>query len=144
MAKAKKKAKKTAKKKVATKGKKTVNTKGKKPAKKKQSVKKKKKLTGAPTPRNPNICAPNFSANNGDPVTFTALPTPTVTISQKSLTNIFPFTPVTGSNNGLSYAIVTSQDSLTVAVPAINQTYPYNVSCSCPGDSGSHSVTVNS
>ena len=143
------KAKKTAKKKVAVKAKKKVSTKGKKPAKKKQSakkqsVKRKKQLSNAPTPRSPNICASNFSANNGDPVTFTALPTPTVTVSQKSLTDIFPFSPVTGSSNGLSYTVVTSQDTLTVSVPAINQTYSYKVSCSCPGDEGSHSVTVGS
>jgi hypothetical protein len=52
---------------------------------------------------------------------------------------------VTGSNGaGMEYTTVTSSTTLTVSVPAINKTYPYQISCTCPGLEGTHSVTVGS
>jgi hypothetical protein len=91
----------------------------------------------------PNICVPNFSASNGAPVQF-VLPVAQVTITQVA-GNSFPFTPVTGSNGaGMEYTTVTSGSTLTVSVPTINKSYPYQISCTCPGLEGTHSVTVGS
>jgi hypothetical protein len=66
-----------------------------------------------------------------------------VTITQVS-GNSFPFTPVTGNQSGLSYSTIVTGDSLTISVPTLNQTYPYNVSCSCGPMNPAHSVTVGS
>jgi hypothetical protein len=114
-------------------------------------AKKTKKPSGSAAPGKPtanatltpNICVANFSASNGAPVQF-VLPVAQVTITQVA-GNSFPFTPVTGSNGaGMEYATVTSSTTLTVSVPAINKTYPYQISCTCPGLEGTHSVTVGS
>jgi hypothetical protein len=90
------------------------------------------------------ICVDNFSTANLGQVCFTGIPAGGCTISQISGTT-YPFTPVTGTANGLKYTDLTqTNNQVTVTVPAINSTYPYNVSC-CTGplDPG-HSVTVNS
>jgi hypothetical protein len=90
------------------------------------------------------ICVDNFSIANLGNVCFTGIPAAGCTLSQISGTT-YPFTPVTGTANGLKYTALTpTNNEVTVTVPAINSTYPYNVSC-CTGplDPG-HSVTVNS
>jgi hypothetical protein len=121
------------------------------PAKKRKTAKPQKtakpklrsKATG--TLRTPDICAPNFSANNLDPVQFQSIPAIGVRLTQKSATDPYPFTPVTGTYNGLSYTDVATSGRVTVSVTqSATTTYSYNVNCSCPGQEGSHSVTVNS
>ncbi len=101
---------------------------------------------GKPTGTNvltPGICLSNFTAANAQGVNFQALPVPEVTITQVS-GNSFPFTPVTGSNgDGMQYVTINSSTVLTVAVPAINKTYPFMVSVACPGLQGTHSITVD-
>ncbi len=92
----------------------------------------------------PPICTANFSAENGNSVAFTGIPAVGVRITQASLTDPFPFTPVTGTYNGLSYIDVATSGQVTVTVSqAATTTYYYKVNCSCPGDEGSHSVTVD-
>lgn len=93
------------------------------------------------TLRTPAICTGNFSANNNDPVQFQNIPAAGVTITQVS-GYTFPFSPIVGSSNGLYYTTLQQGGQLIVVVPAINQSYPYTVSCSCPETSGNHSVTV--
>jgi hypothetical protein len=90
------------------------------------------------------ICVDNFEAANLGQVCFTGIPSAGCTLSQIAGTT-YPFTPVSGTANGLKFTNLTqSNNEVTVTVPAINSTYPYNVSC-CTGplDPG-HSVTVNS
>jgi hypothetical protein len=90
------------------------------------------------------ICVQNFSIANLGQVCFTGIPASGCTVSQIS-GSTYPFAPVTGTSNGLKFTSLTqSNNQVTVTVPAINNTYPYEVSC-CTGplDPG-HSVTVNS
>jgi hypothetical protein len=102
----------------------------------------KRNVTG--TLRTPAICATNFGADNLDPVEFTGIPAIGVRITQKSTTDTYPFTPVTGTENGLSYTDVATSGQVTVSVTQTSTTtYYYKVNCNCPGDEGNHSVTVN-
>lgn len=103
------------------------------------------KGNAALTLRTPDICVENFSADHNDTVEFQNIPAAGVTITQVSGYN-YPFSPVTGTNaNGLKYTDVTAGEELVIVAAAINQTYPYTVSCSCPSpkDDPSHSVTVD-
>jgi hypothetical protein len=90
------------------------------------------------------ICVQNFPASNNSQVCFTGIPGGGCTLSQIP-GDIYPFSPVTGTNSqGLKYTNLTQTNNcVTVTVPAINQTYPYSVSV-CPGHDPTHSVTVNS
>jgi hypothetical protein len=118
---------------------------GKSPAKsKKQSPKKGTSKRGpALNTYTPDICVQNFIGSRNGTVNFQNIPSSGVTITQIS-GDTYPFSPVTGTNgSGLKYTNVASGGSVTIVVPAINQTYPYDVSCSCPQLQGAHSVTVN-
>jgi hypothetical protein len=112
--------------------------------KEKHDKKHERKHKGSPalTVRSPDICVDNFSANNNDTVSFKNIPAAGVTLTQIS-GNTFPFVKTGTNSNGLLYTNVAQGGSATIAVPAINQTYPYAVSCTCPGLSGNHSVTVS-
>lgn len=91
-----------------------------------------------------DVCVQSFSASNNSCVCFTDIPTGGCTLSQIA-GNWFPFRPLTGTANGLDYINLTATNTcVTVVVPAINQTYPYNVSCCGGQDNPGHSVTVNS
>ena len=127
---------------------------GRKPKKTKSSARKKGKKASASTAKkgartadcaNELICVENFTAANNSCVCFTNVPSGGCTFSQVS-GYWYPFQPVTGTNSqGLKYTNLTSANNcVTVVVPAINQTYPYDVSC-CDGPANpEHSVTVNS
>ena len=90
------------------------------------------------------ICTESFTISNNSQVCFTGIGPDGCTLSQIS-GDVYPFSPVTGTENGLDYTDLTSTDNVvTVTVPAVNQPYPYNVSC-CDGgsiDTPGHSVTV--
>jgi hypothetical protein len=102
----------------------------------------KPRLTG--TLRTPSICTSNFSADNNDPVEFTGIPAVGVRITQYSTTDTYPFTPVTGTENGLDYTDVATSGQVTVSVTqSATTTYYYKVNCSCPGTDPAHSVTVD-
>jgi hypothetical protein len=89
------------------------------------------------------ICTQNFTASNNSQVCFTGIPGDGCTLFQIA-GNIYPFSPVTGTQNGLDYTTLTQQNNcVTVVVPAINGTYPYGVSCCGGQDEPGHSVTVN-
>jgi hypothetical protein len=95
------------------------------------------------TLRTPSICASNFPANNNDPVEFAGIPAVGVRITQYSTSDPYPFAPVTGTYNGLSYTDVATSGQVTVSVTqSQTTTYYYNVNCSCPGLDPQHSVTV--
>jgi len=98
----------------------------------------------AATDRTPDICAVNFSAHNGDPVYFENIPAAGVTLSQVSTDDTYPFSPVTGTVNGLDYTEVATGGYVTISVPTLDKTYPYNVSLTCDPDNPAHSVTVDS
>jgi hypothetical protein len=126
----------------ASKPKKTKPSARKKGTKAPSSAAKKGKLTAGCDSQ--PICVENFPASNNDCVCFTGIPTGGCTLSQIS-GEIYPFSPVTGTSSGLDYTDLTqSNNCVTVVVPAINKTYPYNVSC-CTGPADpAHSVTVDS
>lgn len=88
----------------------------------------------------PQICINNFSAGNGDCVYFQSIPAVGVRITQIGST--YPFSPVTGTFNGMSYTEVAVAGVVYISANAGN--YPYAVNCSCPGPviEGNHSVTV--
>jgi hypothetical protein len=89
------------------------------------------------------ICVANFPASNNSQVCFTGIPNGGCTLFQIA-GDIFPFSPVTGNQNGLNYTDLTQTNNcVTVVVPALNKTYPYNVSCCNAADDPAHSVTVN-
>lgn len=89
------------------------------------------------------ICSQNFTTANNSQVCFTGIPSGGCTLSQIA-GNVYPFRPVTGTQDGLEYTNLSpGNNCVTVVVPAINQTYPYSVSC-CSGRAPGHSVTVNS
>lgn len=137
--------KKTAKKKAAKK--KTARKAVSRPAKKKSAPKSvgavRRTPKGTPTLRTPQICVDNFSANNGDPVEFQSIPDIGVRITQVS-GNTYPFLPVTGTYNGLSYTDVAQDGEVTVSASPSTDPYPYTVNCDCGPDNPGHSVTVNS
>jgi hypothetical protein len=90
------------------------------------------------------ICVANFAASNNSQVCFTGIPSTGCTLSQIS-GDTYPFSPVTGTENGLDYTdLTTANNCVTVVVPTLNKTYPYNVSCCSGPDDPAHSVTVNS
>lgn len=98
------------------------------------------------TLRTPVICASNFSGKNNDPVDFQNIPqNTTVTLYQIS-GDTYPFSPYQTDINGLRYTEIQSGDQVTIVVPAINQTYYYEVEgdANCPENNPGHSVTVNS
>jgi hypothetical protein len=131
--------KKTAKKKAAKKA-------ASRPVKKKSAASSVKAIRrtpkGTPTTRTPKICADSFSGNNGDPVQFQAIPAIGVRITQVGTT--YPFLPVTGTLNGVSYTEVAVGGQITISASPSTTPYSYAVNCSCPGLEGTHSVTVNS
>jgi hypothetical protein len=88
----------------------------------------------------PQICVGNFSAGNNDCVYFQSIPAVGVRITQ--IGNTFPFSPVTGTFNGMSYTEVAVAGVVYISAGPGN--YPYAVNCSCPGPvlEGNHSVTV--
>jgi len=89
------------------------------------------------------ICVANFPASNNSQVCFTGIPNGGCTLFQIA-GNIFPFSPVTGTENGLNYTDLTQTNNcVTVVVPALNRTYPYNVSCCTGPNDPAHSVTVD-
>ncbi len=89
------------------------------------------------------ICTQNFTTSNNSQVCFTGIPSDGCTLFQIA-GNIYPFSPVTGTQNGLNYTTLSQQNNcVTVVVPAINSTYPYGVSCCGGQDEPGHSVTVN-
>jgi hypothetical protein len=92
----------------------------------------------------PDICVENFIAD-GDTIKFQNIPTAGVTITQVSgnPNPTFPFEADGTNSKGLLYVTVATGGSVTISVPSLG-TYPYTVSCTCPGDEGGHSVTVNS
>jgi hypothetical protein len=93
----------------------------------------------------PSICTENFTASNNSQVCFSDIPDGGCTLSQIS-GDVYPFSPVTGTDNGLDYTNLTQDDNCVyVVVPVLNRTYPYDVSCceDSKADPG-HSVTVNS
>jgi hypothetical protein len=104
------------------------------------------KTTLGTTLRTPDICTANFPANNKDPVKFQNIPeNTTVTLYQIS-GDTYPFSPYETDSNGLRYTELQTGDQVTVVVPDLNQTYPYDVEgdANCPPDNPDHSVTVNS
>jgi hypothetical protein len=89
------------------------------------------------------ICVTNFPASNNSQVCFTGIPNGGCKVYQIA-GDIFPFSPVTGTENGLDYTDLTQTNNcLTVVVPTLNKTYPYNVSCCTGPNDPAHSVTVN-
>src|ERR1700676_4687301 len=110
----------------------SVAKKTKKPAKKPQK--------GGNGPLTPNICS-DFTGENGDRVQFKGIPLGGCTISQAGANNVFPFSPNQTGNNGLKYVTLNPGDITTIAVPALNKKYPYEVEC-CPPDQGTHTVPV--
>jgi hypothetical protein len=147
--KSKKKATKKSKKAVAKKNakKKVVRKSASRSATKKVSAKSARK--GSPKPRKtaniqtPPLCTQNFSASNGEQVNFTGIPAGGTQIRQVG--GIYPFSPVTGTDsNGKAFTnlpLPPGPPFFVVAVPAINQTYQYDVS-TCSQHEGLHSVTV--
>jgi hypothetical protein len=91
----------------------------------------------------PDICVENFIAAS-DTITFQNIPTLGVTITQVSgnPNPAFPFVPDGENSKGFKYVTVATGGSVTISVPSAG-TYPYSVSCACPGESGNHSVTVS-
>jgi hypothetical protein len=92
------------------------------------------------------ICVENFSASNRSQVCFTGIPSNGSCDLFQLAGDIFPFQPVTGTNlQGLDFTTLTpTNNCVTIVVPAINQTYPYGVTCCGGADNPGHSVTVNS
>lgn len=86
----------------------------------------------------PQICVGNFSGGNGDCVYFQSIPAVGVRITQIGST--YPFSPVTGTFNGMSYTEVAVAG--VVYISASPGDYSYAVNCSCPELEGNHSVTV--
>jgi hypothetical protein len=108
---------------------------------KKPSVPKKpKKKENGNGPYTPNICS-DFTGDNGHQVAFQGIPPGGCTLGQDGANNVFPFSPNNTGNNGLKYITLYPGDITTIAVPALNQGYPYVVSC-CPPAQGVHTVTV--
>ena len=136
---AKKRTTKPARKKTTSTKKKSTASKAKTP-KKKQKKQTKGKGAGNVGPLTPNICT-DFTGDNGHQVAFQGIPPGGCTLGQNGANNIFPFSPNNTGNNGLKYTILFPGDITTIAVPALNQGYPYVVSC-CPPDQGTHTVTV--
>ena len=139
---AKKKAKKKAAKKAPAKKKQPAK---KRPAKKqppKKQPAKKQKNKRVASPYTPGICE-SFTGSNQGIVNFKNIPVTGVTLTQVDSTKIFPFVATGQNGNGMNYTDVAKGGSVTIAVPAINQTYYYIVSV-CPLDEATHTVTVNS
>lgn len=118
----------------------------------KKSTARSARATSSKTPvgttlRTPDICTGNFSGNNNDPVEFQSIPqNTTVTLYQVNSSDVYPFSPFEKDGNGLKYTEVEAGDTVTIVVPAVNQTYYYLVEgdANCPNENPGHSVTVNS
>jgi hypothetical protein len=136
---AKKKTISKTKKKPASTKKKSSTSKAKTP-KKKQKKQGTGKRVGNGAPYTPNICS-DFTGANGHQVQFQGIPAGGCTLGQDGANNVFPFSPNNTGSNGLKYVTLYPGDITTIAVPALNRTYPYIVSC-CPPDQGTHTVTV--
>lgn len=98
--------------------------------------------SGCTNPVYPDICSENFSVSQSGCVQFQDLCADEVTITQSG--SAFPFSPYSTNIHGQKCAIISAGDWLTITVPAVNQTYPYTVSCTCGGEAPGHSVTVTS
>ena len=135
--------KKTAKKKTA---KKAVSPKAtKKPMGRSSRATSGKPLLGT-TLRTPGICSDNFAGKNNDPVEFQNIPQDTTVTLYQISGDTYPFSPYQTDPSGLKYTEIVSGDQVTITVPALNETYYYEVQgdANCPQDNPEHSVTVNS